>query len=471
MITVVGLGILENQITLEGAEAVKSADKVFVKTALTPTYKYFENKGVAAESFDGVFETAENFDELDEKIIERLVKEGESKNVAFCVNGDGASDGTAAKLLERKEGVRLVPGISVAAVARAFAPSTSGAEYAASDVVAKSDFSTDKRVPLTIREIDDKFMASEVKEKLADCYGYGETCYILKTKNGKIVSEKITVDDIDKGDGFDCSTAVILPPTDLLKSERYGFYDLLQIMDRLLAEDGCPWDRAQTHKSIRKSLIEEAYELCDAISEDDLENMVEETGDVMLQAVFHGKLGEKDGEFDVADTITGLCKKLISRHTHVFGDVKVSTGEEALKVWEQNKAVEKKTETASQKIDKIAKSLPSLSYAEKVLKYAAKDGFEWTQDDSYYDKVAEELNELRTASPEDAEMEAGDLLLSVLNPLRHLHINPEVALRVATQKFINRFKHVQAAMTRDGLKIDDPEVFDRYWDEAKKVYR
>ena len=142
-----------------------------------------------------------------------------------------------------------------------------------------------------------------------------------------------------------------------------------------------------------------------------------------------------------------------------------------MKVWEQNKAVEKKTETASQKIDKIAKSLPSLSYAEKVLKYAAKDGFEWTQDDSYYDKVAEELNELRTASPEDAEMEAGDLLLSVLNPLRHLHINPEVALRVATQKFINRFKHVQAAMTRDGLKIDDPEVFDRYWDEAKKVYR
>lgn len=190
MITVVGLGILENQITLEGAEAVKAADKVFVKTALTPTYKYFENNGVAAESFDGVFETAENFDELDEKIIERLVKEGESKNVAFCVNGDGASDGTAAKLLERREGVRLVPGISVAAVARAFAPSTSGAEYAASDVVAKSDFSTDKRVPLTIREIDDKFMASEVKEKLADCYGYGETCYILKTKNGKIVSEK-----------------------------------------------------------------------------------------------------------------------------------------------------------------------------------------------------------------------------------------------------------------------------------------
>lgn len=471
MITVVGLGILENQITVEGAKAVGQADKVFVKTALTPTYKFFEENEIEVESFDGLFERAENFDDLDDSIIERLGAESEGKSVVFCVNGDGASDATVAKLLKKDENVKTVPGVSASSVAKAFSPSTSGAEYAAYDVAAKCDFSTDKRVPLTIKELDNKFLASEVKEKLADLYGYGETCFMLKTEDGKIVAKKITVDDVDKGDGFDYSTTLILPPTDLLNSERYNFYDLLQIMDRLLAEDGCPWDRAQTHKTIRKSLLEEAYELCDAISEDDLENMIEETGDVMLQAVFHGKLGEKDGEFDVADTVTGLCKKLISRHTHVFGNDKVTSGEEALKVWEKNKAIEKQTETASQKIDKIAKSLPSLSYAEKVLKYAAKDGFEWTEDDSYYDKVVEELNELRNASPEDAEMEAGDLLLSVLNPLRHLHINPEVALRVSTQKFINRFKHVQAAMTRDGLKIDDPEVFDRYWDEAKKVYR
>lgn len=471
MITVVGLGILKNQLTLEAVEVIKNADTVFVKTALTPTYGYFSENGINVKSFDYLFESASDFDALDNLIIDSLKKESQNGNVVFCVNGDGASDATAAKLLSMDNDVRLVSGVSSSAVSLGFAPSSSWVEYAAYDVASKSDFLTDKRVPLTVRELDNKFLASEVKDKLADAYGYGAECYILKIKDGKTVSEKAVVDDIDKGGDFDYSTTVILPPTDLLNSERYDFSDLLQIMDRLLAEDGCPWDRAQTHKSIRKSMIEEAYELCDAISADDTENIIEETGDVLLQAVFHGKLGEQDGEFDVADTVTGLCKKLISRHTHVFGDVKVANGEEALKVWEANKAVEKKAATASEKIDRIAKNLPSLSYAEKVLKYAAKDGFEWTKDDGYYDKVVEELNELRNASAEDVEMEAGDLLLSVLNPLRHLHVNPEVALRVATQKFINRFKHVQEAMAKDGASIDDLEVFDRYWDEAKKVYR
>ena len=183
----------------------------------------------------------------------------------------------------------------------------------------------------------------------------------------------------------------------------YKFDDLLRIMEILRAPDGCMWDREQDHHSIRRNFIEETYEVCEAIDDEDTEHMKEELGDVLLQVVFHTQMEKEKGTFDIDDVADGICKKLIFRHPHIFGNVEVASSEEVLRNWDDLKRKEKHQETDTQALESVAKSLPSLIRAEKLQKKAAKVGFDWDNVKDALDKVQEELDEVRRAIDGDGE--------------------------------------------------------------------
>ena len=234
----------------------------------------------------------------------------------------------------------------------------------------------------------------------------------------------------------------------------YKFDDLLRIMEILRAPDGCMWDREQDHHSIRRNFIEETYEVCEAIDDEDTEHMKEELGDVLLQVVFHTQMEKEKGTFDIDDVADGICKKLIFRHPHIFGNVEVGSSEEVLKNWDDLKRKEKHQETDTQALESVAKSLPSLIRAEKLQKKAAKVGFDWDNVKDALDKVQEEI---------------GDLLFASVNVARHLKIDPEAAAEKTCNKFVSRFAEMERQATAAGKKLADLSLseLDALWDSAK----
>ena len=257
----------------------------------------------------------------------------------------------------------------------------------------------------------------------------------------------------------------------LLNKSEYGFEDLVMIMEVLRSEKGCPWDREQTHKSIRKDLIEETYEVIEAIDTDDPELLREELGDLLLQIVFHARIEDEQNVFDINDVAGDVCKKLIHRHPHVFGEVVVKDTDNVLSNWEKIKSEEKSRVTVTDKLRAIPPMLPALMRAEKVGKKAK--CFDFADADEVMDKVCEELAELSDAvndgNYDSMEEEMGDLLLTVTSLCRKLKIDPELALSKATDKFIDRFDLVERAVIDSGKDIDavTNQELNSIWDEIK----
>ena len=251
----------------------------------------------------------------------------------------------------------------------------------------------------------------------------------------------------------------------------YGMEDLLRIMELLRAPGGCPWDREQTHQSIRRNMLEEAYEAVEAIDEGSAEHLREELGDVLLQIVLHARMEEEQGRFDLNGVADGICRKLIYRHPHVFGEVKVSGTGEVLSNWEDLKRKEKGQETNTDALSAVARSLPALWRAEKVQKKAKKAGFDWPDVSGALDKLFEEIEELKTAVAEGAnvEEELGDLLFSAVNVSRFVNVDAEQALTKATDKFIDRFRKVEAQAKAEGRPMEAMSLaeLDALWERAK----
>lgn len=257
-----------------------------------------------------------------------------------------------------------------------------------------------------------------------------------------------------------------------MKSE-YNFDDLVEIVKKLRAPDGCPWDREQTHKSIRSNFIEETYEAIEAIDTDDLELLKEELGDVLLQVVLHTEMESENNTFDINDVCDGICKKLIVRHPHVFGNVNADTTEQVLNNWDAIKMQTKAQKTQTQVMNSVSKALPSLMRSAKIQQKAAKVGFDWENVDGAFEKLLEELEELKTAIKNDDKAnqheELGDVLFSVVNVARFLKIDSEHALYDACDKFTDRFSKVeQLALSRGiDMKTATLDQLDSLWDEVK----
>lgn len=251
----------------------------------------------------------------------------------------------------------------------------------------------------------------------------------------------------------------------------YGVKDLEEIVRLLRAPGGCPWDAEQTHESIRRNFLEEAYEVVEAIDEENPAHLQEELGDVLLQVVLHTRMEQEKGGFTLDDVADGICKKLIYRHPHVFGEVTVSGTDQVLANWEELKRKEKGQATHTDALSAVAKSLPALWRAEKVQKKAKKAGFDWPEVSGALDKLSEETEELRQAIREasNVEEELGDLLFAAVNVARFVHSDPEEALSRATDKFISRFQKVEQAARAQGRQLEKMslEEMDKLWEQVK----
>ena len=260
---------------------------------------------------------------------------------------------------------------------------------------------------------------------------------------------------------------------DFQYKDSYGVKDLEEIVRLLRAPGGCPWDAEQTHQSIRRNFLEEAYEAVEAIDEGSPEHLKEELGDVLLQVALHAQMEREEGRFDLDGVADGICKKLIFRHPHVFGDVAVSGTGEVLSNWEALKRQEKGQATNTDALEAVARALPALWRAEKVQKKARKAGFDWPDVSGALDKLSEELEELKTAAAEGTNVaeELGDLLFSAVNAARFLKVDPEDALNGATDKFIGRFRKVEAQAAAQGKAMEDMglEELDALWERAKET--
>lgn len=261
---------------------------------------------------------------------------------------------------------------------------------------------------------------------------------------------------------------------DFTKKEKYDFNDLVEIMKFLRAPNGCPWDRVQTHESIRSNLIEETYEVIEAIDNKDNELMKEELGDVLLQVVFHSEMASEEKAFDIDDVIHDVCHKLVIRHPHVFGDVKAENSAEALDSWNSVKMKTKAQKKQSEAMLSVSRSLPSLMRATKIQQKAAKVGFDWDDVSCALEKVGEETRELSEAIDSGSEAqraeELGDLLFSVVNVARFIGVDSEKALYDACDKFTSRFEAMEKLCEERGIDMNTATVskLDSIWDEVKK---
>lgn len=257
----------------------------------------------------------------------------------------------------------------------------------------------------------------------------------------------------------------------LLAKQTFTYDDCVDILRVLRSENGCPWDRAQTHRSIVKNVIEEAYELANALENENVDNIKEELGDLLMQVLFHLEIGEDNGEYTPAEVYTALCRKLIDRHPHVFGNVVAANAEQSLDVWNAQKLKEHKIKSLSENVLDVPRNMSALMRSQKVQSRASKGGFDFKARQQIVDKLHEELDEfLSAADGKSLQMEGGDLLFAVVNLLRFSGVDSETALLLSTEKFTRRVVECERILNDAGKRLSDlpQEQFDEIWDEAKR---
>lgn len=251
----------------------------------------------------------------------------------------------------------------------------------------------------------------------------------------------------------------------------YTFKDLVDIVEKLRGENGCPWDKEQTYESLKRYVIEEAYEVIDEADGDNKLALADELGDLLLQVVMYAQIGKEKGDFDIGTVLDCVCNKMITRHPHVFGDEKADNPDEVLKLWGEIKKKEKGQKTQSEAMKGISSSMPSLLRAQKVQEAASKVGFDWDGIDGAFEKLVEEVSELKAETPgtERFSEELGDLLFSVVNVSRFAKVQPELALKQGTDKFLRRFELVEQEVLNMGKRMQEMSLseLDKIWDRVK----
>lgn len=331
----------------------------------------------------------------------------------------------------------------------------------------------DKRIGTIITQVYNPLIASEVKLELLEYYHDETEIYYVRAAGieGEESIRKIPIYELDMQEDIDYLTSVYIPK-DI--DNKKDFYDLVNTIEILRSENGCAWDREQTHESIKNSLLEEAYEVIEAIEDDNIDGLIEELGDVLLQVVFHSVIGKEDGYFNISDVIEAITSKMIYRHPHVFGDISINNSKEVLDNWDELKKTEKNYETITEEINGIAKTLPSLIKAHKVQKKVAKVGFDFESIDEAVKKIEEEITEVldvyKTNNREKIIIEVGDLLFACVNVSRLLNVDEEEALNKSTKKFIKRFSFIEDNLLKQGKELKNVTLdeMNSLWEEAKK---
>lgn len=467
-ITLIGLGIKEGDLTLSAKRALDEADKILARTAHTESFKSL--KGLAVETLDRVFESSRTFDTLNKNLAKAVLSAGRESNVCYCVDGAVSEDEACKIILKRDKNAVVYEGVSRVSHIKNLA------KLGCSSVIALSAYevrSLKSCRAAIVYDVDDAYAASEVKIVLTDLFGEETQCVFVRGDTVK----KIKIYEIDRQKNYDLTCAVAVEEGEFLKKDRYDFADLVHMVEVLRAPGGCPWDRAQTNASIKSNVVEEAYELADAIERDDDEGILEETGDVLLQAAFHSVLKDEQGAFNFLDATTGNVKKLIFRHSHIFGDDKAASESEALGVWDKNKLKEKHMTTYGESVAAVPKNMPACMRAQKVGKRAGKSGMDFLSPVSASEKLWEEVKEMVEAMQSEDKAatfdEAGDVLFAAVNTCRLAGVDCEEALRAATDKFVNRFVECEKLVLADGKNMKDLDglEMDYYWLKAKNALK
>ncbi|NLN41570.1 MAG: nucleoside triphosphate pyrophosphohydrolase [Clostridiales bacterium] len=476
-ITIVGLGTGdEDQLTLGAVKALKRG-YVILRTGDHGVVSFLEQEGISFITLDHIYESSQSFEEAYAAMIDIILDKAKEQEVVLGVPGHPMiGERLVLELLSQVDHqdfyIDIVPGIgraeaAIAAVGRYY-------DAQGMKIVTASDLdisNIDTNMTTVVLDIANHLIASDVKLTLLRAYPSEFQVYLCKNdQDGRLKCQRIPLYQLDRLKEYDFTTCLYIPPADLIKLEEFGFGHLVKIMEILRSPEGCPWDREQTHESLKQNLLEETYEVLEAIEMKDYDKIIEELGDVLLQIVFHCQIGKDHGEFDIRDVTTGICRKMIDRHPHIFGDITVKDAEQVLENWEAIKKKEKRHTSHTQVLRDIPVILPSLMRAYKVQKKAALVGFDWDSIKDVVKKVEEELSELKDAYQEGKQEkiseELGDLLFSVVNLARFLKVEPELSLKATTEKFIDRFEYIEKMAPRPLEKMTLEEM-DKLWNDAK----
>ena len=477
-ITIVGLGPgRAGLLTEETWDRLRTAKNLRLRTAIHPTVAELEKRGIKFSSYDGLYEKAESFEALYTAIADDIVRcAAAGEDVLYAVPGSPLVAERTVVLIRgraRAAGVKLtiLPGMSfveVLYVQLGIDPIDGLTILDAEDL---GQLPADWPTGLVVTQIYNQELASEVKlslmEVLPDDF---QVTYVHNLGLPDESLREISLFELDRQPDIDHLTSLYVPPQP--RMERFNLSPVVDVMRTLRAPGGCPWDIAQTHRSLRRNIIEEVYEVLEAIELEDAELLCEELGDLLLQVVFHARMAEEAGTFSMQDVIDGITAKLIRRHPHIFGDVQATDAGAVLLNWEEIKRQEKPERKSV--LDGVPQGLPALMSAEKLQKKAAKVGFDWQEAAPVWEKLQEELGELREAvsqkQPERITDELGDVLFSIVNLARFLQVDPELALLGTNRKFQRRFSYVEECVKKANRGWSDfsLEVLDTYWNEAKK---
>ncbi|MGQ0601828.1 MAG: nucleoside triphosphate pyrophosphohydrolase [Anaerolineales bacterium] len=475
-ITILGLGPGHpQQLTREAWEVLSNAREVWLRTARHPTVAGLPVT-VTLHNFDDIYESTEGFEQVYERIAERVLELGaREEGVIYAVPGhpnvaEASVTHIRARAAERGLLVRVIAGLSfiepaLEALGVDALPQLQLAD--ALELAARRHPAFHPDAPALVAQLYSQQLASDVKLTLMNQYPDEhpvKLVHAVGTAEERI--EELSLYEIDRSPHIAHLTALFVPPL----PRQSAFEAFQETIAHLRAPEGCPWDRKQTHQSLRRYLLEETYEVLNTLDAEDHEALREELGDLMLQIVLHAQIATESSEFTMADILAGIQEKMIRRHPHVFGDVTVSGAAEVVHNWEQIKAIEKKGQPQNGSVlGETPKDLPSLMQAETYQKRAAKVGFDWPDVSGVKAKITEEMAEIEAATGDDIHDEVGDLLFAVVNWARWLHVEPETALREANARFAARFAKVEAAAQAQGrpmtaMTIDE---LDALWEQAK----
>lgn len=479
MITVVGLGAgSPSALSQQAWETLRSGKPVWLRTAIHPTVERLHKAGIAFHSFDDLYEQAQSFEELYAQIVEQLLRLEREGDLVYAVPGHPLVGEETVRLLLQQARQRQVT-VKIVGSSSFIEPTLEALGLCLTDGLQLLDALNaqqtipDQWMPVLYYQVYDQWVASELKLWLMRYYPEEHPVQVVRAAGveGKQQVQQVPLYQLDRVT-VDHMTSVYVPP--LPSDARRDFAGLVHIVARLRGPGGCPWDREQTHSSLRPYLLEEAYEVLDAINTGDDMKLCEELGDVLLQVVLHAQLAREESRFDIQDVIAQQCEKLVRRHPHVFGDVEVADSAEVLRNWERIKAQEKGQQLPSSVMDGVIPSLPALVFAMEVSKRAVKVGFEWPNLQSVLEKFREEQQELAEAieqgEREHIEAEIGDLLFTLVNIARHLKIDPEQALHAMVRRFIVRFQQMESLARERGKPLESLSLdeWDQLWEEVKR---
>ncbi len=456
-ITVAGVGLEASQLTFAAAEALTGGARVILHTERVGCARWLKERGIAYEALDGLYDSVEDFDEHARRAAEYVVEAARQGDVVYAVYD--VRDRSVHALAQAGARFDVIAGPCVEGALLGYLDG-------ATRMLEASDWENFRLSAMDnalVRELNSRELASEVKLKLMECYPEETRCLVL-LGDGSVARAPLY--DLDRLKGYDHRCCALVPAQrDLMKLERFGFDDLVRVMRILQGPGGCPWDREQTHESLRPFMLEETYEAIDAINEGDADHLYDELGDILMQVVMHAEIGRKHGEFDISDSLTAICRKMIQRHTHIFGADRAGDAEEVLDLWMRNKMKERGQKTYAEVLREVSHSLPALMRSCKLIDKAARAGVEQRDAEAIARDAAARTGEVLDG---DAEAALGDALLMLCALARLRKVDPEIALNEAADRFVGRFAALEEELRAQGAPLPgEPERATEYWNRVK----